>query len=532
MTLAPRFLVNFLANYRVRRLRSRLKAKESGTRQQQATLLSLLSHQENTAFGKEHKFAAIKNYDDFRTHVPLRTSAEFRSWVERMAAGEADVLWPGRCRFFVYTAGTVAGTPKLLPATANMLRHFRGAISDALLLHASRAGHAKIFGGLHLHVGASTALSSANGAYAGYLEAVAAVTLSEWSAKNIYAPHPELARLPEGPEKTAAIATQFASRDVRVVVGTPSALIILADTVRQQASTGPRAAPNMQAIWPHFECAVHTGALLGLLAPDLQAAVGPGATLHEVYSAAEGIFAVQDGAPDAGLRLSTDSGIFFEFLPLQDLPPGPLAKMGSRCIPLEKVEAGVNYSLVVSTPAGLSRCVVGDSVRFISTRPPRLIVTGRTELTLNSFGEQVTERMLSETLLEVCARNLWKPVNFHVAPYLLRAVPRLHGCHEWWIELCPGTVRTPTGPVLADELDAELSRRDRDYATCRANGVMAAPLVRLVMPGLFTQWSEAHPVYGGGGKLTSCRNDRLVADQLAGIAKFHSETLSPFFHSR
>lgn len=167
-------------------------------------------------------------------------------------------------------------------------------------------------------------------------------------------------------------------------------------------------------------------------------------------------------------------------------------------------------------------------MRFVSVSPPRLVVTGRTQFLLNSFGELVTERELSDALIEVCVRNQWEAVHFHVAPYFTRKVPRLQGCHEWWIELRPGTRRTPTGPLLAAELDAELARRNRDYSARRAAGALEEPVVRLVMPGVFTQWSELHPTFGGPGKLARSRNDRLMADQLAGIARFSAGTVAPF----
>lgn len=516
MGIVARPLVEFVAGLRTRRLRARLHAQGNGVAQQTATLRTLLGQFEKTEFGRQHSLGARTSYDVFRQAVPLRASADFREWTQRMAGGAADVLWPGRCARFVYTAGTVDGTPKMLPVTPAMTRHFRAALSDAWLMHVARSGRAEMFHGRHGHAGASTALASAHGARAGYLDGILRASLSAWARDHFVVPGASIAEMPEGPEKYAAAAAALGPEDVRVLAGTPGGILALLHAAQ---ASGIR--------WPRLECAIHSGAMLGITEKALREAAGPHVAFHEVYSASEGIFAAQDADARSGLRLLTGAGLFFEFLPLTELT-ADLASLGSRCVPLAEVSPGVDYALVVTTPAGLCRCLVGDTMRFLSRQPPRLVVTGRTEFLLHSVGERVTELELSDALIDVCIRNQWEAVNFHVAPYSTRRVPRLVCCHEWWIELRPGTVRTPTGPLLAAELDAELGRRNRDYTARRANGALEAPIVRLVMPGVFAQWSELHPTFGGPGKLAHCRNDRLMADQLAGIARFHTGSVTPF----
>ncbi len=521
MTLAPRFLIDLIARYRIGRLRQRLRHQGNGAAAQQAAFRALLARFERTDFGRRHELTARTKAAEFRVRVPLRSAAEFRPWIERMAGGEADVLWPGRCRLFAYTAGTVDGSQQTLPVTPDLLLHFRRALADTILLHAARIDSVELFHGRHLHCGGSTALTRANGIFAGLLDALPLLALTPWVEKNLYAPPRELARLPEGAEKTAAIAQAYAGRNVRLAAGTPGALLALADALEARG--------GLRGAWPQLECLLTSGAMPLLHGADLKARLGPRATLHEAYAAAEGFFAAQDGEPGAGLRVLTDAGVYFEFLPLREADgTNPPHGHGARCVPLEEVRPGEDYALVVTTPGGLCRCLVGDAVRFVSVAPPRLLFVGRTAHRLNTFAEGVAERDLAEALLEVCARNEWHAVNFHVAPYLTRSVPRPQGCHEWWIELRPGTVRTPTGPLLAGELDAELGRRHRDYTARRANGALTAPLVRLVMPGTFAQWAQLHPAFGGPGKFAHCRADRLIADQLAGIARFHPGTQVPF----
>lgn len=527
MTLAPRFLIRLLASRRMGAVQRRLRTLDIEAAQRRA-YSTLLAAQANTEFGREHGLTARTSYAEFRAQVPLRTTAEFGKWVQRMAGGTPNVLWPGQCRFFVYTAGTVEGTPRPLPATPPMLTHYRTALADALLLHAAQTGQPELFLGRHLHAGASTALNASGGTYAGYLDAMVPLALSEWAVKNLYAPPRAVARQPESAEKLQAIAAECAELDVRLVAGTPATLVALAETMRARHSSGKLRVQHLQAVWRNLSCCVTTGASVGIFADDLRDHLGPGVTLHEIYAGTEGIYAAQDGEPGAGLRVLADTGLFFEFLPARVLAESPQGDLGARCVPLTGVEPNIDYALVVTTPAGLCRCIVGDTVRFTSVKPPRLLFTGRTQLSLNAFGEHVTEREATDALLAVCRQNDWKPVNFHVAPYFTRNLPRPLGCHEWWIELRSGTVRTPTGPVLAAELDAELCRRHAHYTARRANGGLETPIVRLVMPGTFNEWAHLHGVREGSGRFARCRGDRLVADQLSGIARFHTH---PPFHT-
>ena len=508
MTLAPRFLVNFWAGYRVAKFQHQLKALGNGVAAQQAAFARLMAALfAGTEFGRTHHLTATTSYAEFRENVPPRTPEHFAPLVARMAAGEADVLVPGRCPFFVETAGTTTGTAKLLPVPEAMLAHFRRGLRDALFLYAARAGHAGVFLGRHAHTGASTALVEAGAAYRTTLDGMFALCLTPWAEANLYSPPPALAHLPEGPEKNAAVARALLPQDITLVGGTPGAVGALAIAAREAASTGKRRMTHLQAVWPNLECFAFTGAPLGLFAEALRASLGPTINFHEVYAAAEGIFAAQDDGAPAGLRLLVDTGVFFEFLPLRRFNEDTLANAGAECLPLEKVAVGTDYVLLVTTPAGLCRYVPGDIVRFVSVDPPRLQFAGRTKLQLNAFGEHVSERELTDSLIAVCARNGWQPVSFHVAPFSHRiAAGQTINCHEWWLELRTHTAKTPTANVLGPEFDAELTRRNSDYAAKRASHALDFPSVRLVMPGVFEQWAKGRPQAVSASKMPRCQH--------------------------
>lgn len=511
MTLAPPPLVRLVARRRVRRLEARLRAAGDGRAAQRAAYRALVTRFAGTEIGRLHQVGPALGYDDFRTRVPLRAAGDFHAFATRMAGGAADVLWPGTCDHFVYTAGTVDGTPRMLPATAEFRAHVRAAVADAWLLLAARGVGPGLFNGRQVQLGASAALRAAGGARSGFLDGIVRAALSEWTTTYLLAPSAAVAAQPDGPAKVAALAAELAGADVRALVGPPAALL-------DALAAGS---------WPRLAACVHTGALPVFSASAL-AAAAPGAVRHEMYAAAEGVFAVQDGDARAGLRLLADAGLHLEFLPVRELGVAPLSALGPRCLALEEVQVGAEYALVATTPAGLLRAVVGDTVRFTELDPPRIVVTGRTELRLASFGESVGEREATEVLLDVCARNGWEAVNFHVAPSFLRPAPRPAGRHEWWVELRPGTVRTPTGPVLAAEIDEELARRNPTYADRRTAGALEPAVARLVMPGVFAECARLRPPFGGLAKAARCRNDRLVAEQLAGVARFHAGTAAPF----
>ena len=529
MTLAPRFLVNLWTGLKVAYFARRQKALGRGGVTQRAAFTSRMADTARTEFARLHGLAADTPYAHFRDQVPLRTYEWFEPFIRRMATGEAGILVPGKCPLFVETAGACGAAPKLLPVPGVMLAHYRQGLTAALYLYAHRTGHAGIFLGRHLQVGATTKFTETKGAYRASFDGMLGLCLTPWHEANLRAPPAAVAELPEGAGKIAAIAKVMLCRDVTLVSGTPALVCQLALAARELASTGKQRLTHLQAVWPNLECFMYTGAPLGLFGDTLRATLGPSVNFHELYAAAEGIFAAQDSSTPGALRVLSDTGIFFEFLPLSAYHEATLAKAGPQCVTLDAVQAGINYVPVVTTPAGLVRYVTEDIVRFVTVDPPRLQFVGRTALELNSVGEHVTEREVFETLQAVCTRNGWQATAFHVAPYAQRlGAGQIAKFHEWWLELGTHTMKTPTANVLGPEFDTELSHRNADYAARRTQGTLGPPIIRLVMPGVFQSWASGQQKTASASKLPRCRPDRLIADQLAALAPFHQATIAPF----
>ena len=525
MLQPPQSLVALGASFLSTRTARRLRARGWALAAQKRHAANLRRALARTSYGKAHGIEAGMADKAWRERVPLRTYEGFVSQIERMRRGEADVLWPGRCSFFAVSSGTTAGRTKYLPVTDAMLGHFRKAGLDSLLYYGARAG-SRFFKGKHLFLGGATTLSPLpeaveHPAFAGDLSGITALNLPAWVEKHLYEPGPEIAQMADWPAKIEAIARRCVDRDIRMLAGIPSWVLILASAVlEEQARRTGKKARNLREVWPGFECLVHGGVPVGPFAAELHAVCGQGVNFHEVYPASEGFIAAQDAEPEAGLRLMADAGIHYEFLPLTDFDETRLAQLGPRAVPLEEVRPGVDYALVMTTPAGLARYVIGDVVRFVSTEPARLVYAGRTRLQLSAFGEHVIE--LTDALTTVCARQGWQVVNFHVAPIFISSMTgQKRGSHEWWIELRAGSVVNPTGPILAPLLDAELQRLNDDYEAKRKGGGLQPPTVRLVMPGVFEQWQRANGKWGGQNKMPRCRGDRQIADELARYAPFH-----------
>ena len=526
MAAISRSLLTIGASLLSIRAAMRLRWGRSCSAPQRSVFNSLIPRLARGSVWKEAGVESRMTYDAFRTKVPLQTYEDLAPHIDRMKMGAADVLWPGKCQIYSVSSGTTVGRTKYIPVTEAMLDHFRQSGLDSMFWYTTRVGHARVFRGRHLFLGGATTLapiaeSKPFEAYAGDLSGIAALNLPRWVEKHLYEPGTEIAQMANWPEKIAAITERTARLDISLLAGIPSWVLILADSLRANASRGKDRVPHLQKIWPNFECFIHGGVPIAPFQDELRSVLGPTVNFHEVYPASEGFIAAQDADPAAGLRLMANAGIFFEFIPMADFDESRLQMLGAKALPISGVVPGVDYALVLTTPAGLARYVIGDVVRFVSTEPARLTYVGRTKLQLSAFGEHVIEKEITEALLTVCRRNGWMIVNFHVAPIFVdSALGIARGRHEWWVELKPCTLTTPTAAVMAVELDAELKRLNEDYEAKRNGGGLETPLVRLVTPGLFENWMRDHGKWGGQNKMPRCKSDRVIADELMSALQF------------
>ncbi len=487
-----------------RRRRGQL-ATEDAVAAQEAQLLRLVRRAAETRFGRAHDFAGIRTVAGYRTRVPPRRYEEFwRDWWQPHFPQLANVTWPGGIPFFALSSGTTSGTSKYIPVSEAMLRANRHAALDVLVHHVTRRPQSRVLGGKTFLLGGSSDLTEeAPGIFSGDLSGIAAKRTPLW-ARPLAFPPLEIALMRDWQAKVAACLERIGSIDIRCIAGTPSWLSTLFD--RQAAARGKP--PTARTLYPNLELIVHGGVDFAPYRDRFESFIsGSHAELREVYPASEGFVAIADGGPTDGLRLIAENGLFFEFVPIEELDaPAP------RRFWLKDIELGVNYAVLLTTCAGLWAYVLGDTVRFVSRRPPRLVVTGRTSYMMSAFGEHLIGHEI-EDAVATAARAVAADVN----DFAVGAVfPERHGelsGHLFIVEFAT-PVEAKLVVVFASTLDARLSDLNDDYRAHRAGGFgLAAPRVQSAPPGFFAAWMEARGRLGGQNKVPRVINEsRLFAD--------------------
>jgi len=456
---------------------------------QERLLFGLLRRAAATRFGRDHGFGAIRSVAEFQRAVPLRRyEALHAEYLAGALPVLEDVLWPGRTPYLALSSGTTTGRTKHIPVTAEMVRANRGAALDVLAWHLAENPRARPFAGLAFMLGGSTALEEvAPGVRAGDLSGIAAHevprVLRRWSW-----PPEEIALMAEWDAKLAALAEQAPAREIRLLSGTPSWLLVLFERLAARHGKPPL---------PALELLIHGGVAFAPYRDRIAPFLPPGCATREVYPASEGFVAIADRGEGEGLRLNLDRGCFFEFVPVAELDaPAPTRHWAAT------IETGVDYAVVLSSCAGLFGYVLGDTVRFLDRAPPRLVVTGRTSWTLSAFGEHLAGEEIEAALLGAA-----RAAGLAVAEYMVG--PEFHGSlgrHRWCVETA-GPAPPDAGPRLAAALDAALRAENDDYAAHRDGAQLAPPEVVLLPPGAFAGWLRAEGRLGGQNKVP-----RVIAD--------------------
>jgi hypothetical protein len=472
---------------------------------QRTTFAELIDAGGETAFGVEHGFDEIATPSDFAARVPIRDYVAFLPWVERMLAGEEDVAWPGVVRHFAQTSGTTAGD-KRIPVTRDMQRsNVRAALRIfAMYRRRSPARLRRMLDGKLLFLGGSTAMTRIeSGAMVGDLSGIATGSI-RWPLTTLYEPGEDLALLDDWEVKIQRVAEKLATADVRFITGMPSWVKVLIERIceiRGLATDG-----CLGTIWPNLQLFVHGGVNFGPYRPAFDRLAGDLPLEYlEVYPASEGFVAIQDRADEPGMEVMTDNGLFYEFVPLelwgQDNPPR---------LTIEQVERDVPYCVVLSSNAGLWGYDIGDVVRFVSLRPPRVVFAGRNRQFINAFGENIIGEQVSQAVAAAARATGAEVTAFTAGPRY--AEPGRPGAHEYVVEFA----RPPADEAaFADTIDATLQEVNVDYSVKRRGGLgMTTVEVRPVPAGTFYQWMARRGKLGGQHKVPLCANDRRYLDEL------------------
>ncbi len=475
---------------------------------QERTLLRLVRAARDTEFGLAHGFHRVRSFDDYRERVPLRDYIGFKHWLDAAAAGGADVTWPGRAPYWVKTSGTTAGD-KAIPVTAEAFRAHRRGGWDALLMAAERVGGAALLGGPMLFLGGSTALAPApGGALVGDLSGVVVHRLPP-GLRGRYSPGEPVASIPDWETRLAGIARLVEGQDLRLLSGMPSWMLVLFERVARDREAAGRTLRALGDLWPRLGVFVHGGVSFAPYRAVFEEWMGRALEYVEVYPASEGFVGVQTERT-GGLTLMLDYGVVHEFIPVEDV-----GSVRPRRYTAAEVAVGRSYAIALTTPAGLWSYLLGDTVRFTATDPPRLVITGRTRHYVNAFGENVIVEEVERALLAACRETAAEVAEFTVAPRFPSAgEPR--GGHEWLVEFRVGP---RDREAFVQRLDRELAALNTDYRTKRRGDVgMVAPRLVEVWPGGFHRWLASRGKLGDQHKVPRVTNTRAIADELLGVA--------------
>ncbi len=498
-------LTPFLRIYAHKRLRA-LKQLNAPKAQEQE-LLKLLKIAKSTEFGKKYQFETIHSVSEYQSRVPLRSYDQFWNefWKDRFPHFQG-ISWPDPIRYIPVSSGTSTGTTKWFPLSSQLIRSNTRAGLDLLVHHLNNRPRSRIFGGMNFVLGGSSDLvERAPGIYSGDLSGIVVKTLPWW-ARTRYFPPTKMALIKDWEQKIDKMARASLATPITMLSGVPAWMLILFEklfTLRQS--------PESRAVdcYPQLEMVVHGGVNFAPYYKRFSKLLeGSHAELREVYPASEGFIALADRGYGEGLRLLLDNGIFFEFVPLEEL-----SSANPRRHWVANIEKNTNYAVVLSSCAGLWSYIIGDTVQFIDLDPPRLLITGRTSYYLSAFGEHLICDEIEDGI-STAANEIGLSVSDFAVGALFPERDGELGRHLYFVEFS-GQVPDKT---LLDKfgamLDKRLCVRNEDYEAHRLNNFgLAAPEIIALPSGAFADWMRKRGKLGGQNKVPRViTNQELFGD--------------------
>ena len=467
---------------------------------QEQVFQSLINTAKNTAFGKDHDFDQIKNYEDFKKRVPIRDYEELKFYVERAVEGEESVLWPGLPQYFAKTSGTTSGA-KYIPITKESMPFHIKAAKDAILNYIHQTGNVDFVDGKMIFLQGSPILQEKNGIKLGRLSGIVAHYVPSYLQKNRM-PSWETNCIEDWETKVDAIVEETIQEDMTVISGIPSWVQMYFERIKQKTSQ------NVGDVFKNFNLFIYGGVNFEPYRSKFENLIGRPVDSIELFPASEGFFAYQDLQNEAGMLLLVDAGIFYEFVEADRFFDNPTR------IPLESVEVGVNYVMLISTNAGLWGYNLGDTVVFTSVKPYRIIVSGRIKHFISAFGEHVIAKEVEQAMkkaLDSCKATVNE---FTVAPQITPAADELP-YHEWLIEF-----ENPPKELkaFAALLDQSLQEQNSYYYDLIQGKVLQPLKIRCLSKNTFKNYMKSKGKLGGQNKVQRLANDRKLADELLNIS--------------
>ena len=463
---------------------------------QEKVFQKLISKGRKTAYGKDHDFLNIHNYEDFKKRIKVQDYEGLRAYVDRIVAGESDVLWPGKPLYFAKTSGTTSGA-KYIPITKDSMPTHIKAAKNALLSYIVEKNDASFVNGKMIFLQGSPVLEDKNGVKLGRLSGIVAHYIPQYLLKNRL-PTWETNCIEDWDTKVNAIVKETIHEDMTVISGIPSWVQMYFEKLI--AKTGK----PISEIFPNFNFFIYGGVNFEPYKNKFESLIGKKIDYIELYPASEGFIAYQDSQTEKGMLLQLDSGIFYEFIPASEF----FDENPTR-ISLKDVKINVNYVIILNTTAGLWGYNIGDTVEFTNTKPYRIKVTGRIKHFISAFGEHVIGKEVEKALKDAILETNINISEFTVAPQVNPESGLPY--HEWFLEF---ENEPENMSDFANKIDRSMQAQNSYYFDLIAGKILRPLVIRKVKKGGFHVYMKSIGKFGGQNKIPQLADNRKIADVL------------------
>jgi GH3 auxin-responsive promoter len=488
------FLAKPFATYIYRSIR---KDIGSALEDQENILKSLLKTGSKTVFGREHHLETVKTYEEFKAAVPIRDYEQFKTYIDQIKLGKHNVLWPGQPIYFAKTSGTTSGI-KYIPISKDSISNHINTARNTLLCYMAESGNTAFANGKMIFLSGSPELERIANIPTGRLSGIVNHHIPNYLRTN-QLPSYETNCLEEWELKLDKIVEETINQDMTLISGIPPWMQMYLD--RLNSVSGKR----IKDLFPNFSVLVHGGVNFEPYKDRLLDSIGKPVDTIETYPASEGFFAFQDSRKQEGLLLNTNSGIFFEFIPADEIFNDSPTR-----ISLKDVKTGVNYALIINNNAGLWGYNLGDTVRFLTTDPFRMVVTGRIKHFISAFGEHVIGEEVEYSLMKAAKEEGVQINEFTVAPFIMSQGDG-KSFHEWFVEFenPPADMR-----AFASKVDINLRAKNIYYDDLISGNILQPLQIHPVKKNGFIDYMKSIGKLGGQNKVPRLSNDRSFAEPL------------------
>ena len=461
---------------------------------QEKVFQDLIGKAAGTTFGKDHDFISINNHSDFVKRVPIRDYEALKPYVEKVVDGEENILWTGKPIYFAKTSGTTSGA-KYIPITKESMPTHVEAARNAILMYIHETGNAKFVDGKMIFLQGSPVLNEQNGIQLGRLSGIVAHYVPKYLQKNRL-PSLKTNCIEDWETKVDAIVEETLPENMTIISGIPSWVQMYFEKLQE------RTGKKVGDIFKNFNLFIFGGVNYEPYRAKFENLIGRKVDSIELYPASEGFFAFQDRQNEKGMLLQLNSGIFYEFIKADEF-----FNDNPKRITIKDVEVGVNYVMIISTNAGLWAYNIGDTVEFTSTKPYRVIVSGRIKHFISAFGEHVIGKEVEQALQDAILNTEISVSEFTVAPQINpnEGLP----FHEWFIEF----ENEPENlSDLAKKIDESIQKQNSYYFDLIQGKVLQPLKITKVKKGGFQDYMKSIGKLGGQNKIPRLSNDRKIVD--------------------